>query len=114
MSDKHDLEILIQGHVPIINIETHEERRVIELIKQNAIQHYTPVFRWTVTEGLQRLDIHLDSQKSASDPEAALRHIKSSSLQGLYILLDFDPYLSEPVNIRLLKEIAMSFDNDNG
>ena len=114
MSDKHDLQLLISGHIPVICIETHEERRVLELIQQTAIQQNTPVFRWTVTEGLQRLDINLDPQKHVSDPQDVLRHIKSSKLQGLYILLDFNPYLSEPINTRLLKEIAMSFDGDAG
>lgn len=114
MSDKHDLELLISGHTPVISIETHEERRVLELIKQTAIQKYTPIFSWTVTDGLQRRDISLDPQKLVAEPQDVLRHIKASNLQGLYILLDFDPYLADPVNIRLLKEIAMSFEGNIG
>jgi SpoVK/Ycf46/Vps4 family AAA+-type ATPase len=114
MSDKHDLELLISGHTPVITIETHEERRVLELITGLATQLYVPLFRWSVTEGLQRMDINLDPQKHVADPQDVLRHIKSSKLQGLYILLDFDPYLSDPINARLLKEVAMSFDGDTG
>jgi len=114
MSDKHDLELLISGHAPVISIETHEERRVLGIITQSATQLYTPLFKWTVTEGLQRLDINLDPQKHVADPQDVLRHIKSSELQGLYVLLDFNPYLSDPVNTRLLKEIAMFFDGNKG
>ena len=114
MSDKHDLEILINGHIPVINIETHEERRILNLINHHATQKYIPIFRWTVTEGLQRLDINLDPQQESAEPQDVLRHIKSSNLQGLYILLDFNPYLNDPVNVRLLKEIAMGFDGDIG
>lgn len=114
MSDKHDLELLINGHHPVIGVDTHEERRALELIKHHASQQYMPIFKWTVTDGLQRLDINLDPQTEVADPQDALRHIKSSNLQGLYILLDFNPYLSDPINIRLLKEIAMNFDGDTG
>lgn len=114
MPDKHDLELLIHGHVPIITIETHEERRALQLVVDAARREYLPTFKWTVTDGLQRLDLNLDPQRHAADPQDALKHIKSSNLQGIYILLDFDPYLGDPVNIRLLKEIAMSFDSDQG
>ena len=114
MSDKHDLELLIQGHVPIIAVETHEERRALDLLVSTATRSYIPLFKWTVTDGLQRLDIDLDPQKHVADPQDALRHIKASKLQGLYVLLDIDPYLKDPINIRLLKEIAMMFDGDKG
>ena len=86
MSDKHDLELLILGHIPIITIEIFEERRALNLLVDLATKEYLPVFRWAVTEGLQRLDINLDPQRHIADPKDALRHIKSSKLQGLYIL----------------------------
>lgn len=114
MSDKHDLELLIKGHIPIISVETFEERRALDLMVKVATKEYLPIFRWSVTEGLQRLDINLDAQKHVADPQDVLRHIKSSKLQGLYVLLDFDPYLNDPVNTRLLKEIAMMFDGHKG
>jgi SpoVK/Ycf46/Vps4 family AAA+-type ATPase len=110
MSDKHDLEILIQGHVPILNIETYEERRAIDQLVQIATGMFIPIFKWTVTDGLQRMDIELGPQKHNAEPQDVLRHIKSSSLQALYVLVDFPPYLTDPLNARLVKEIAMMFD----
>lgn len=114
MSDKHDLELLIHGHVPLITIETHEENRALDLLVKTTQAQYLPTFKWTVTEGLQRLDLSLDPQKHVADPQDVLRHIKASNLQAAYILLDFDPYLTDPLNIRLLKEIAMGFDGNKG
>lgn len=114
MPDSRDLELLIHGHVPIITIESHEENRALELIIKASRREFLPTFKWTVTDGLQRLDLSLDPQRHISDPQDGLKHIKSSALQGIYILLDFDPYLKDPVNIRLLKEIAMTFDGDKG
>lgn len=114
MSDQQDLNLLIRGHVPIITIQSHEERRAVELVSKAALSDYLPTFRWTVTEGLQRIDLSLDPQRHIADPQDALKHIKASSLQAAYILLDFDPYLDDPVNIRLIKEIAMTFDGNKG
>lgn len=112
MSDKHDLELLINGHVPIINVETFEERRAVDQITSVAKLTHLPVFRWTITEGLKRIDIDLGSQKHISEPDAVLAHIKSVQLDAVYILVDFTPYLTDPINIRLAKEIAMQFDNN--
>jgi len=114
MPDSRDLELLIHGHIPIITIETHEENRALDLIIKASSRGFLPTFKWTVTDGLQRLDLSLDPQRHVSDPQDGLKHIKSSALQGIYILLDFDPYLKDPVNIRLLKEIAMTFDGEKG
>ena len=114
MPDSRDLELLIHGHIPIITIETHEENRALDLIIKASRREFLPTFKWTVTDGLQRLDLSLDPQRHVSDPQDGLKHIKSSALQGIYILLDFDPYLKDPVNIRLLKEIAMTFDGAKG
>jgi len=110
MPEQKDLELLILGHTPILQIETHEEKRALNLLVRIATSHFIPVFKWSVTEGLQRLDIDLDAQKHNSEPTDVLRHIKASSLEGIYVLLDFDPYIQEPVNVRYVKEIAMRFE----
>ncbi len=114
MLDSRDLELLIHGHVPIITIETQEEKRALHLISQSALKQHLPNFKWTVTEGLQRIDLNLDPQRHVAKPQDVLKHIKASALQGVYILLDFEPYLTDPINVRLLKEIAMMFDSNKG
>jgi len=114
MPDSRDLELLIHGHIPIITIETLEEKRALDLIIRASVKKYLPTFKWTITDGLQRLDLNLDAQRHVSDPQDVLKYIKASSLQGVYILLDIDPYLTDPINVRLLKEIAMMFDGEKG
>ena len=37
-----------------------------------------------------------------------LRHIRAVDKPGIYALLDFHPFLSDPVNVRLLKDIALA------
>lgn len=110
MPDKKDLELLILGHTPILQIESHEEKRALDLLVRIAVANRLPVYQWSVTEGLKRLDIDLGTQRHNAEPADVLGHIKSSSVEGIFVLLDFDPYLSEPTNTRFIKEIAMKFD----
>jgi hypothetical protein len=66
-----------------------------------------PLFRWTITDGLQRLDIALEPQTINSEPTDVLKHIRAVSKPGIYILLDFHPFLEDPVHVRLLKDICI-------
>jgi SpoVK/Ycf46/Vps4 family AAA+-type ATPase len=99
--------------MPIVAIETRDESSMLGLLKSIAIEgareSYLPLFRWTVTDGLQRLDIQLEPQLHNSEPTEVLRHIRAVTKPGIYVLLDFHPYLSDPVNIRLLKDICIRF-----
>lgn len=113
MDRQKDLELILRSRVPIVVIETREEARMLELLKSIAFSQvgksYTPLFRWTITDGLQRLDIDLEPQLHNSEPAEVLRHIRAVSKPGIYVLLDFHPYLEDPVNIRLLKDICIKF-----
>ena len=64
-------------------------------------------FRWTITDGLQRLDIALEPQAINSEPTDVLKHIRAVSKPGIYVLLDFHPFLEDPVHVRLLKDICI-------
>jgi AAA+ superfamily predicted ATPase len=69
-----------------------------------------PLFRWTVTDGLKRLDVDMGPpQRIVSEPLEILRHIRATTLAGVYALLDFHPYLHDPTIVRLLKDIAQDY-----
>jgi len=113
MDKQRDLELILQSRMPIVVIETKDESRMLKLLKEIAIsrssQQYLPLFRWTVTDGLQRLDIDLEPQLHNAEPDDVLKHIRAVSKPGIYVLLDFHPYLEDPVNVRLLKDICIRF-----
>jgi hypothetical protein len=112
MSDRRDLELVLDSGTPLIVIETTDEARVLELLREIAVSRaasaYRPLFRWSITDGLQRLDLDLEAQRHNAEPEEALRHIRAVAKPGVYALLDFHPFLKEPVHIRLLKDIALT------
>jgi len=111
MSDRHDLQLTLSSSVPIIVIETHDEARFLNMLTEMAVRStasdYRPLFRWSITDGLQRIDLDLEPQTHNIQPEDVLKHIRAVTNPGIYVLLDFHPYLNEPVNIRLLKDIAI-------
>lgn len=106
MKELHDLELILNSRTPIIVIESQEEPRVIQLFTRLGMRLQHPLFRWSITDGLQRLEIDYDPQRTVSDPDDVLKHIKALSRPGIFVLLDFHPYLSDPIHIRLIKEIA--------
>ncbi|HEC28800.1 MAG TPA: AAA family ATPase [Gammaproteobacteria bacterium] len=109
MGDQKDLELIFQSRIPIIVIQTHEEIRVLDMLKKIIFRLNKPLYSWTVTEGLGRIDLNMGQTDGLVEPLQVLRHIKASPDEGIYILLDFHPFLEDPVNARLIKEIAQAY-----
>jgi MoxR-like ATPase len=110
MESARDFELLIRSRIPLIVVETHEELRVIELARRLSRPLHMPVFKWTVTEGLQRIDIESAPQRFNAEAADVLGHIKGARLAGIYVMLDVHPYLDDPAHVRLLKDIALGYD----
>ena len=114
MDRQRDLELVLRSRIPVVVIETREERRMLDLLRSitvgSAGGEYVPLFRWTVTDGLQRLDIELEPQLHNAEPPDVLKHIRAVTKPGIYVLLDFHHYLEDPVIIRLMKDICMRFE----
>lgn len=109
MNDLHDLELMLRSETPLLLIESLEEPRILQLFSELGLRLGLPVRRWTLTEGLRRVEFAARAQAELSEPPEMLRHIKRSSEAGIYLLLDFHPFLEHPLHVRLLKEIAQGF-----
>jgi SpoVK/Ycf46/Vps4 family AAA+-type ATPase len=109
MNDLHDLELLLRSRIPLVLIESRDEKRVTQLFAGLAIRLALPVLSWSVINGLQRIDYAAAAQEQASDPQQALVQIKATKTPGIYLLMDFHPYLEDAYNVRLLKEIALDY-----
>ena len=109
MDDSHDLELLLRSRVPLIVVETRDETRVMRLFSTLALRLAMPVMAWSTTNGLHRIDYESSPQRHTSEPRQALGQIKATTQATIYLLLDFHPYMEDPYNIRLLKEIALDY-----
>jgi len=96
-------------------IETQEETRALGLLANLAVRvartGHTPMFQWTVTDGLRRLDMDLGApQRHNCEPLEVLKHIRATTVAGVYVLVDFHPFLGEPRHVRMLKDICLDYD----
>jgi SpoVK/Ycf46/Vps4 family AAA+-type ATPase len=108
VNDQRDLALILRSRFPIVLIETHEEPRAVELLERICNLEDWPLFLWNVTDGLQRMH-STDRVPQTYAPGDVLRHIDKTPQNGVYVLLDLHPYLTDPINIRLLKEIALGY-----
>lgn len=111
MQTANDLNLVLQSRVPLVVVETRDEARFIEFLQRtlgaHAAESYRPLFQWSVTAGLQRIDIELAPQPTNAAPDQVLGHIRSLTAPGIFVLLDFHPFLDDAVHVRLLKDIAL-------
>ena len=57
MSDTKDLGLILDSKIPIVVIESADERQVLALLLQFAIQRGLPYFEWSATRGLRRSEL---------------------------------------------------------
>ena len=72
ISPAGEIQTLLSSRVPLVVIESREENRVIELVRDAAMRAQRGrnwgVFQWTVTEGLLRV---LDEFRRRDGPDGA-------------------------------------------
>lgn len=110
-STHHDLVTLLRAATPLLVIESPEEERVIDSFRHAIGEVLLPLHRWSITEGLRRLDMDVDNEGDGVDslaPDASytLQYMRQQNRRGIYLLLDFNPYLRYPMTLRLLREIV--------
>ena len=111
MSDLQDLVALIRADTPLIVIETPDEMRVVELFRQSLTRVWRSLYRWTITEGLRRMDLDgEDPSQLPADAGTTLAAIRNASQRGVYLLLDFHPYLGYAGTQRQLRDILQRRD----
>jgi ATPase family associated with various cellular activities (AAA) len=109
-----ELQTLLASRVALVVIESREEARVMEVVREAALKAQRGrswgVFAWSVTDGLLRVDVDLGAaQRTLAQPEQLLKHIKATTMAGIYVLLDFHPYLDNPMFVRTIKDIAQDY-----
>lgn len=106
MSELDDLTLLVKSRFPIILVETHEEPRVLELLERAANLEEWPLFTWSLADGLRRT-LKKEDALQTHELSDALRHIDKSPQNGVFVFLDAHPFLGDPLNQRLIREMAL-------
>src|SRR5690348_17475773 len=93
MSELDDLTTLVRAATPLLVIETVDEQRVIDCFRHVIAQALRPLWRWTLTDGLSRLDFSQDGGAVSPDATATLDAIRAQTEAGIYLLFDFHSLL---------------------
>lgn len=112
MQDVNELKLLLNSRIPLVVIETFEEKKALDVLSRVANQQGRDLHRWSVTEGITRINFGPQLVAKGSEfneAEEALKHIRSQTQPGIYALCDIHPFLAEqPQVVRLLKDIALN------
>ena len=107
MFDAHDLAVLVRSGTPLILIETHEEQRLEDALRHVVSEVLRPLWRWSITDGLSRLDMDGLDVPACNDSGQVLEFMQRQTQRGIWLMLDFHPYLRYAMNLRRLRELAM-------
>ena len=109
MSDIKQLESLLHTQIPLVVVESHEEKKVIELLERVAALNDQGFYVWNLTHGLRRWN-GSDQPYNTQNIVEALRHIEKSPQNGVFLFLDAHPFLEDPFVIRTIKNIAQKYE----
>jgi hypothetical protein len=108
IGSKHDeLRLLINSRNPIITAETAEEERLAHLLTAIATELSLPLYTWSVTTGLARIDGA--PLYNTEQPEQALANIAEVRGDAIFLLKDFARYCENDKICRRLRDLADSF-----
>ena len=106
MSELQDLTSLVRANTALVVIETPDEGRVVDLFRHLLMNVWRPLYRWSITEGLRRVDLDgEDPPLAPPDATTTLRTIRELDQRGVHLLLDFHPYLGYATTQRMVREI---------
>ena len=112
MQDVNEIKLLLDARIPLLVIETFEEKKALDVLLKVANQQGRDLHRWSVTDGLARMSFGPQLVPKGSEltgAEDMLRQIKQQFQPGIYALCDLHPFLvDQPQVVRLLKDIALN------
>jgi hypothetical protein len=108
MFDAHDLAVLLRSGAPLVVIETNEEGLLVDAFRHVVAELFRPLWRWSITSGLTRLDIDDPDTPAANDSSVLLEYMQREDRRGIWLLFDFSPYLRYATNVRRLREMALA------
>jgi AAA+ superfamily predicted ATPase len=103
-----ELDTLVRARYPLVYLVTSEEQRVEALLADLAERHGKALLGWTATQGYRRLGgaRTLPAPEGANLPVEALQAVERLGEPSLVVLKDFHPYLSDPIVIRAVRDLA--------
>lgn len=109
------LRLLIQSGTPLIAIDTIDEQRALELVREVAGKLSRPLFEWSMTDGL-RISGEDDTKKAlvpGGKVSKALEQIRTAADQTIYLFKDIGPHCKDAKVHRMLRDLMVSCEKAN-
>lgn len=107
MFEPRDLAVLLRSGAPLVVIETHEEALLLDAFRHVVAELLRPLFSWSITQGLQRLDLDEHGLPPCNDSSQLLETMHADPRRAIWLLFDFGPYLRYAMSIRRLREVVL-------
>ena len=104
-----DLAALVRANTALIAIEAPEDGPIVEAFKRAIAGSLRPLHTWSITRGLQRIDMDGLPAVPASASDA-LDIIHKTSQRSIFLLFEFVPFVRYVATLRHLREIAQRFN----
>lgn len=112
MQDVNEITLLLDARIPLLVIETFEEKKALDVLLSVANAQKKDLHRWSLTDGLTRLNFGpqlVPIARDLTEPETLLQHIKGQHQPAIFALCDLHPFLTDNAAVvRLLKDIALN------
>src|SRR5690606_4285675 len=112
VQDVNEIKLLLDARIPVVVIETFEEKKALDVLLKVANTQGKDLHRWSLTDGLSRLNFGpqlVPKGSELTDPEEMLKHIKQLHQPAMFALCDLHPFLVDNAAVvRLLKDIALN------
>jgi len=109
------LKLLIQAGNPLISIQTSDEPRVLDMIRELARSLARPLMEWSLTDGLTPIDGQGIRQSAIAEttlPAKALEHLRQCIGTHLFVLKDLGPHGKDPRIQRLMRDLVHTFSDN--
>jgi len=109
-----ELAALIRCGSSLLVIESHDEPHASNLFRELQRSLNRPLIEWSAARGLYWVERERLLAASLKEPDKALTHLAQRDDRPIVLLLDFHPYLNDPVVVRLLRESARAGSEGSG
>jgi SpoVK/Ycf46/Vps4 family AAA+-type ATPase len=102
-----ELEAYVRARVPILWLTTWEEERALRELQTVAAALKKPLHVWTETQGVRTAgDGDGGEDRRVKEPAAVLGRVLRDEKPALWVLVDFHPYVDQPLVRRQLRDLA--------
>ena len=100
-----NLEVLLEKGKRLVVIETLQEAEYLRTLNDISRHSRRLYYTWSSTRGLHQIPASFDKQPMSNKVEYLFSEIIDAKRPSVFVLLDFHPFIEDPLNIRRIKDV---------